>query len=49
MTFGQLTPAFGFHRLKILEFFVALVGTNYLCVDNAITELGILSNCLVRK
>ena len=49
MTYGQLQPAFGFHRLKIVEFFVALIQAKYKCADDALLKLDVVSTCLVNQ
>lgn len=43
---GEFIPL-GFHRLKIVEFFVALIRTNYNCISLYLTKLGAISRCLV--
>jgi len=44
-TVGQVTPI-GTNRLKILEFFAALIRKNYECLDTLFLELGVFNVCL---
>lgn len=44
-TFGEIQPL-GFYRLKVLEFVVSLVKTNYHCVADGLINLNILTTCL---
>lgn len=50
MTYGDLTPPFGFLRIKILEFLCALINTRYQTVVDAMwkTEPNLFSTVLVR-
>ena len=43
---GPVNPPVGSFRLRVIEFFVALVRTNYGAVDDKIIELNIVSKCL---
>jgi hypothetical protein len=45
LTVGDVLPL-GFHRLKIIEFFCALVRTNYKCVIENLIKLGVINFCL---
>jgi hypothetical protein len=45
-TIGEIEP-FGSHRLRILEFFLALVQTNYRCIDEVLINLDTFTHCLV--
>jgi serine/threonine-protein phosphatase 6 regulatory subunit 3 len=45
-TFGVLAPPFGSLRLKVLEFFVALIRTRHHIVDEKIIQLNLLTTCL---
>jgi len=42
---GHIEPL-GFHRLKIIEFFAALIACNYSCIDQELIRLDVLSSCL---
>jgi hypothetical protein len=44
-TVGEIEP-FGAHRLRILEFLLALAQTNYQCIDTALMNLDVFSRCL---
>ncbi len=39
---GEFEPL-GFHRLKIIEFFAALIACNYSCIDQELARLDVLS------
>jgi hypothetical protein len=49
MTYGKLTPPFGFLRVKILEFLSALLNTRYQSVVDAFwkTEPNVFETLLV--
>lgn len=42
---GEITPL-GFHRLKIIEFFAALVLCNFKYIDGILIKLNLLTSCL---
>jgi hypothetical protein len=44
-TVGEIEP-FGTNRLKILEFVLALLQTNYKCVEDKLLELDVITICL---
>lgn len=44
-TVGEIIP-FGIHRLKIVEFLLALIKTNHAKVDEELIAHGVLSKCL---
>ncbi len=50
MTYGKLSPPFGFLRVKILEFLSALLNTRYQSVVDAFwkTEPNVFETLLVR-
>ena len=42
---GSVTPI-GTHRLKVIEFFSALLQKNYQCLDNLFIDIGVFDVCL---
>jgi len=40
------TSPLGFYRLKVIDFYLALLRTRYRCVDNEFVNLNILNTCL---
>lgn len=42
---GEIVPL-GFHKLKIIEFFAALIITGYQCIDQEIIKHNLLHSCL---
>lgn len=47
LTVGTV-ESLGFHRLKIMEFFMVLSRTNLACIDKELMQRNILGTCLVR-